>query len=290
MTVGCQYSKLILPSAPDFVALDFETANHDPASACAVGLAFVESGRVTATHSWLIRPPRLYFEPAFIKIHGITEDKIKDQPEFCDLWQHLRQYLDDRIIIAHNAEFDINVLNSTLRHYRIARPIFRYSCTKIIAQKTWPTWKGYGLAALAQRHGFVFNHHDAAEDARVCAAIALKAFAAKAVSSFDELVNKLQITYGRVYPDGHQPVGECQVLPDIGGFAGWDAAVHRRPEQIKRRQRAAGLTDSIIDYQNQSGLINGYTVTPAGCTCIDFQERKLPCKHIYHLVTKLNGK
>ena len=36
----------------DFVAIDFETANASRASACAVGLAVVEDGVVTAQDSW----------------------------------------------------------------------------------------------------------------------------------------------------------------------------------------------------------------------------------------------
>jgi DNA polymerase III subunit epsilon len=274
---------LYLPADPDFVAIDFETANRDPASACAIGLALVKAGQVVANPSWLIRPPRLYFDPAFIQIHGIDADKVINEPEFDLVWEWLKPQLDGTIIIAHNAVFDINVLKNTLDYYRLPFPTFRYSCTKIIAQKTWPTYKRYNLAELALRHGFEFKHHDAAEDARVCAGIALKAFAKHSAGSFDELNKQANISYGRLSPTEHVPVEDTLQLPELGGFGGWEPHIHRQAEQVKRRQRAAGLTDSVIDQDNQSGVINNYTVTLDSCSCIDFRERRLPCKHIYHL-------
>jgi len=282
-----QNTGLYLPSDPDFVAIDFETANRDSASACAIGLAFVKAGEVVANPSWLIRPPRLYFDPAFILIHGIDGDKVKEEPEFDAVWEWLQPQLEGRIVIAHNAVFDINVLKNSLDHYRLPRPTFRYSCTKIIAQKTWPTYKRYNLAELALRHGFVFQHHDAAEDARVCAGIALKAFAKHSAGNFDELNKHANISYGRLSPTEHVPVGETLLLPDLPRFGVWETPIHRQTEQVKRRQRAAGLTGAVIDPDNQSGVVNNYAVTLSSCSCIDFQERRLPCKHMYHLLDKL---
>jgi DNA polymerase III subunit epsilon len=277
-----------IPANPDFVALDFETANRDANSACSIGLAFVKDGLVAANPSWLIRPPRLYFEPSFIDIHGIRPETVENQPMFSELWDLLHPYLEGHIVIAHNAEFDINVLRFTLAHFSIPHPSFRYCCTKIISQKTWPSWKAYNLASLAKRHGFEFLHHDAAEDARVCAGIALAAAKVKAARDFDTLLDKLHLSYGRLAADLHEPVSDTFRLPELGSFAGWDQSLHRRAEQLKRRQRAEELTDYTIDHQQQRGLINGYTVSLENCSCIDFRERRLPCKHIYRLYKELN--
>lgn len=41
----------------DFVAVDFEIADYDPSSACAIGLAFVHDGRLTESMSYLRRRP-----------------------------------------------------------------------------------------------------------------------------------------------------------------------------------------------------------------------------------------
>ena len=55
---------------PVYVALDFETADYQPDSACAVGLAKVRGGEVVDTLYSLIRPPRRRI--LFTWVHGIT--------------------------------------------------------------------------------------------------------------------------------------------------------------------------------------------------------------------------
>jgi DNA polymerase-3 subunit epsilon len=279
--------KLILPPDCDFVALDFETANREWNSACAIGLAFVAGGRVVANPSWLIRPPQLYFDPGFIKIHGITAADVADKPDFTELWTAISRHIEGRIIIAHNAEFDISVLQHTLDHYRLPRPTLDFACSKIIAQRTWPTLKKYGLAALAENHGIVFRHHDAGEDANVCAQLALKACFAKGVSGIAPLHEALNLVWGRLHADGHTPVA-TKGLVTVPAFGPWNERIHRQAEQLKRQERARQIDDVTVDRAAGSGVINGYIVTLAECACADFKGRKLPCKHIYRLHAALH--
>ncbi len=62
----------------NFVAIDFETANHSRTSACAVGLVHVQDGKIIAEETLLIRPPQRQF--VFTYIHGLTWDDVKDEP------------------------------------------------------------------------------------------------------------------------------------------------------------------------------------------------------------------
>lgn len=287
METGFTQAPPLLPADADFVALDFETANRDAASVCAVGLAFVSGGRVTANPAWLVRPPRLYFDPEFVKIHGITAAAVQDAPELGSLWAELAPLLENRIIIAHNAAFDITALINSLKKYSLPHPNLRYACTKVIAQKTWPAWKRYGLAPLAERHGIVFCHHNAAEDASVCAQIALSALKAKAAASFDELAVKLDFAYGRLYPGGHQPFAAFNKTVPVPAFGRWTGDIHARSGQLPRQERGRQLIGALIDRAGGCGRINGYDVTLDSCTCADFTARSLPCKHIYHLFFEL---
>lgn len=70
------------------VAIDFETANAKRSSVCAVGIALVEGKEIVQRSSWLVRPPELDFDPYNIYIHGITEDDVRDKPEFNQLWMN----------------------------------------------------------------------------------------------------------------------------------------------------------------------------------------------------------
>jgi DNA polymerase III epsilon subunit-like protein len=50
-----------LGAALTFVAIDFETADHGPDSACAVGLVRVSGAEIVERKYYLIRPPRSSF-------------------------------------------------------------------------------------------------------------------------------------------------------------------------------------------------------------------------------------
>lgn len=69
---------------PTFVALDFETADYSPDSACALGLVRVENHQIVERTYSLIKPPRQRF--VFTYLHGITWEDVANQPTFAELW------------------------------------------------------------------------------------------------------------------------------------------------------------------------------------------------------------
>ena len=182
----------------DFVAIDFETANSRPDSACQFAVVVIEKGKMVHEASWLVKPPRNYFSPQNIAVHGILPEHVADQPNFAQVWEQCKPVLDGRILVAHNARFDLGVLTSTLATYDIAIPRIDFSCTRLIAQRCWPGHSSYGLAALAERFEIRFQHHDALEDSRTCGDVALRAASEVQAESFDDLEKKLLITRGVV--------------------------------------------------------------------------------------------
>lgn len=101
---------------PSFVALYFETACYDKLSACSVGVALFEHGTLTESRSWLLKPanPGKF---SFTKIHGLTWYDVKHQGTIKDIWYELEGYLENRLIIAHNAIFEMSVLKENLTYY-----------------------------------------------------------------------------------------------------------------------------------------------------------------------------
>jgi DNA polymerase III subunit epsilon len=188
----------------NFVAIDFETANEKRSSACALGLVVVTDGVIVEKLSWLIRPPELYFNPYNTYIHGITKKDVIDKPEFDQLWVTLREYLEGKTIVAHNASFDLSVLRSILDTYNIPYPELRYFCTVTIAKNVWPDLLNHRLNSVAQRLGLKFKHHDAVEDAFVAAEIVRIACRELNVSSLEVLAKELQISNGHLFPGGYR--------------------------------------------------------------------------------------
>ena len=96
-----------------FTAIDFETAHAS--FPCEIGLTVVENGQITESRSWLIKPACFpYMNPWNERVHGISSAELVDAPDFGTLWSEIHQYFDDRMLVAHNAAFDMSVLRAAL--------------------------------------------------------------------------------------------------------------------------------------------------------------------------------
>ncbi len=177
----------------NYVAIDFETANRSRASACSMAAVMVENGQIVRSAYSLIRPPVLKFDYWNTRIHGITAKDVMGKPTFAELWDRIRPHLEHKVVIAHNAAFDISVLRSMLNEYGLALPSFRYACTVDIAKRVWTDLENYKLSTLAQRFAIQFEHHNALHDARTCAMIALLAKEAAKADNFMHLTDILKI-------------------------------------------------------------------------------------------------
>jgi DNA polymerase-3 subunit epsilon len=161
-------------AAPDFVAIDFETANRSPDSACAVGLVRVERGRVVDRLTRRLRPPTRRFE--FTCVHGLTWRDVAREPSFAELWPELAGFWRGaRFFAAHNAAFDRGVLHACCAAASVAPPRAPFRCTVALARRVWGIYPTR-LDVVSRRLGIPLRHHDAASDAEACAAIVLRAW------------------------------------------------------------------------------------------------------------------
>lgn len=156
-----------------FVALDFETADHGPDSACAVGLVRVEGRQVVHRAVARIRPPRRHI--LFTHIHGITWDMVREAPVFAEVWRTLTPMLDGATAIAaHNAPFDRRVLMACCAVGGLPVPDLPFLCTVQLSRRTWGL-KPNDLPSVCRRLGIGLRHHDPGSDAEACARIVLAA-------------------------------------------------------------------------------------------------------------------
>ncbi len=177
----------------NFVAIDFETANRYRTSACSIAAVTVENGKISKSAYSLIRPPELKFDYWNTRIHGIKAEDVADKPTFAELWEKIRPHLEDKIVIAHNAAFDMSVLRSVIKAYDLPVPRFHHVCTVDVAKRVWPDQSSYRLSALADNFGVSFAHHHALHDAKVCAFLAIKAAENLQVANFNELLHALNM-------------------------------------------------------------------------------------------------
>jgi DNA polymerase III subunit epsilon len=156
-----------------FVAIDFETADHGPDSACAVGLVRVSGTTIVKRKYYLIRPARRSF--FFTPVHGITWERVQRQPSFEVLWPRIRNFLLGASFIAsHSVSFDRRVLESCCHAANILPPEIPYVCTMRLARRVWDI-RPTSLSIVARYLGLPIIHHDALSDAEACAGIVVAA-------------------------------------------------------------------------------------------------------------------
>lgn len=179
----------------DFTAIDFETANSHPSSACAVGLARVRGGEVVERVEWLIRPPEAHaaFLPFNIKIHGITPEMVATARDWVGQLDELRDFIGDDVAVAHNAGFDMGVIRAACAETVTPTPRLRYMCSVQVSRKTYDL-ASHRLPLAAAAAGFgEFAHHDALADAEACAAIIVDAARRAEVESVPQLSKKVGV-------------------------------------------------------------------------------------------------
>lgn len=156
-----------------FIAIDFETADRGPDSACAVALVRVEEGRIIRREACLLRPPRPHFE--FTYLHGISWEDVADKPTFGQAWPDLVGMLDGaQFLAAHNAPFDRGVLYACCEAAGLSPPFLPFRCTVQMARRVWGIYPTK-LSHVCARLGLPLNHHDPLSDAEACARIVIAA-------------------------------------------------------------------------------------------------------------------
>ena len=189
----------------NFVALDFETANSSRGSVCSIGLVEYENGQLIREYYRLIKPKQNYFSGINISVHGITAEDVANEHEFDVLWhEEIRELVEGKFLVAHNAQFDMSVLRAVLDQYNLPYPMLAYNCTVNISKKTWALPR-YKLNVVSDYLGIELDHHHALDDARASAMILLKAAEELRAVDVKDLVTKTGTENGMMFDTGYEP-------------------------------------------------------------------------------------
>lgn len=157
---------------PDtYVAFDVETPNCRNDRMSAIGVVIIENREQTTNFYSLVNPEEP-FDNFNIQLTGITPRMVRNQPTFPILWELLRPLLEKGILCAHNAPFDLGVLNKCLRDYGIPwKSTVEYVCTCQIGRRLLPSAPNHRLDTLAEMLDLPLQHHNALSDTKVCAGL-----------------------------------------------------------------------------------------------------------------------
>jgi DNA polymerase-3 subunit epsilon len=194
----------------DFLAIDFETANAQRGSACALGWAQFQAGQLFDSGRLLINPQLSdeQWDPFNISIHRIEPDDVRGAPMFAEIWSVVAAYTATGPLVAHNASFDMSVLRAELARSGVTPDPFRYLCSARLARVAWPEMLSVALPVVANELNIALDHHNPCSDATASGQILLAAVEQIGVASIAEALKKTGRQWGEVRPDlGWMPFG-----------------------------------------------------------------------------------
>lgn len=189
----------------NFTAIDFETATSKNTSICSAGICVIESSEIVYSKEILVKPYPFEFNQYNIMIHKITPMAVKNAPNFAEVWDEIRPYVDGKIVIAHNARFDVGALRATLEMYGVEYPTFDYIDTVALSQKAYPDLPSHKLDRLSEALGIHFSHHHAMDDAYACAMVLEHIMEEYSIETLEELEEVFDIGIGHMYPGYVEP-------------------------------------------------------------------------------------
>jgi DNA polymerase-3 subunit epsilon len=106
-----------------FAFLDLETTGLSPwfgDRVCEVGIVLTEGKRIKETFETLVNPGR-ELSPAAASTNGLTDAELATAPPFEEVADKVIAHLRDAVVVCHNAQFDLQFLDSEFR--RIGREV-----------------------------------------------------------------------------------------------------------------------------------------------------------------------
>lgn len=156
-----------------YVVVDLEaTSTGSKAKIIQVGIVVIEDGKTVDHYTTDVNP----HEPldAHIKeLTGLTDQRLAQAPDFSQVARKIFDLVKDGIFVAHNVQFDANLLAENLffEGYELRNPRVD---TVELAQVFFPELEKYSLPILCRELGIPLKHaHTALSDAQATAELLL---------------------------------------------------------------------------------------------------------------------
>ena len=228
------------PPTAGYVVFDCETTGTSPERDEIVSLALVRldaDGKEVGRYASLVRPSRPIPAEA-TAVHGISYRDVADARTLTEVAPELLRLLDGAVFVAHNAGFDLAMLQHGLAAAGVTYEPPAVACTLDAFRLLEPLELKHSLDALCARHGIRLEAHDALGDALATAALLRLVLAAGLAPETIELD---QAAAWRLRSRGDtRPATEAQIrrVFALGHAAGLD-----RPALLAVVARVAGTDD-----------------------------------------------
>jgi len=174
-------------SDPVFVAFDTETSGAWPISSEIVefgAVKFNTKGEFLDEINFLIKPSKP-LEEANIKIHGITNEMLANQPSLSEVIQPIYQFMNHNICVAHHAPFDLGFVSLAFEKHNLQFTQWPQAlCSSLLARRLIAESTNHKLQTLVKLLKIDGGHaHRALDDAKACAQVFLECYRRAAPSN-----------------------------------------------------------------------------------------------------------
>jgi DNA polymerase-3 subunit alpha (Gram-positive type) len=153
----------------EYVAFDIETTGLKvkQEAITEIGAVIVKNGEIGDRFQTFVAPGR-HLTPEIIALTGITDQMLQGAPKPEEALRAFLDFVGDRPLAAHNAEFDIGFIREGCRQAGLKfNPT--YVDTLILAQNLLPELGKFKLDIVAEHLKLpAFQHHRASDDAATC--------------------------------------------------------------------------------------------------------------------------
>lgn len=219
---------------PDgLIALDLETSGLSPLVDEIIEIAAIKVvGNKIETFESLVKPKNPI--PEFTtKIHGITDEMVKDSPSLEDVLPGFLEFCGTHTLVAHNAKFDIGFIVFAMHQLKIELHKAKVYCSCKLSRKYVKGSENHKLSSLCKHFDIPLeNHHRALDDTIAC----LRVFA----KTLDEVKSNRQLKEGEIL--------------NIQDFR--KANIAEAPETIQKLQKYIAKQE-VIDIKYKGGSYKG---------------------------------
>ncbi len=159
----------------EFIVFDIETTGLSAMSSAIteIGAVKVKNGEVLEVFN-TFADPECHIPESITELTGITDEMVKGAPSQIEAVRAFLSFAGDRMLIAHNAGFDVGFIRSVCEKHK--EPFKNsYLDTVALSKYVNPELKKHKLDNLAEYFSLgEFNHHRASDDAEMLTAIFFK--------------------------------------------------------------------------------------------------------------------
>ena len=153
----------------EFVAFDLETTGLSPRSdlIIEIGAVVMKNGVEIDRFQTFVDPHRSLTKE-ITDLTGITDDMLVGAPDIETVLPQFLEFVNGRVLVAHNADFDTAFIREACRKQGIAYTLTSAD-TLVLAQNLMPKLNKHKLNIVANALSLPeFNHHRAADDSVTC--------------------------------------------------------------------------------------------------------------------------